>query len=70
MYSCPIANNLTFNFAGSQNGLSPLPALNNVPYLYAFCFENGSNRSLVLINTDLSGSHAISFSGTNPPQGT
>jgi hypothetical protein len=70
MYSCPIANNPTYNFAGSPNGISPLPALNNVPYLYAFCFENGSSRSLVLINTDLSSSHTISFSGTNPPQGT
>ena len=70
MYSCPIAGNPTYNFAGSPNGISPLPALNNVPYLYAFCFENGSNRSLVLINTDLSNSHTISFSGTNPPQGT
>ncbi len=70
MYSCPIASNPTYNFAGSPNGLSPLPALNNVPYLYAFCFENGTKRSLVLINTDLSSSHAISFSGTNPPQGT
>ena len=70
MYACPIANNPTYNFAGSPNGISPLPALNNVPYLYAFCFENGSNRSLVLINTDLSNSHTISFSGTNLPQGT
>jgi hypothetical protein len=70
MYSCPIASNPTFNFAGSQNGIPTTPALNNVPYLYAFCFENGTKRSLVLINTDLSGSHTISFSGTNPPQGT
>ena len=70
MYSCPIASNPTFNFAGSPNGLYPLPALNNVPYLYAFCFENGTKRSLVLINTDLSASHTISFSGTNPPLGT
>jgi hypothetical protein len=69
MYACPIANNLTYNFAGSPNGVSPLPALNNVPYLYAFCFENGTNRSLVLINTDLSSSHTISFGGTNPPTG-
>jgi hypothetical protein len=70
MYSCPIASNPTFNFAGSQNGIPTTPAMNNVPYLYAFCFENGTKRSLVLINTDLSSSHAISFSGTNPPQGT
>jgi LysM repeat protein len=70
MYSCPIANNPTYNFAGSPNGISALPALNNVPYLYAFCFENGTKRSLVLINTDLSGSHTVSFAGTNPPIGT
>ncbi|MGA7831329.1 MAG: chitobiase/beta-hexosaminidase C-terminal domain-containing protein, partial [Terracidiphilus sp.] len=70
MYSCPIANNQTYNFAGSPNGNSPMPAMNNVPYLYAFCFENGTKRSFVLINTDLSSSHTISFSGTNPPLGT
>ncbi|MGA3347262.1 MAG: chitobiase/beta-hexosaminidase C-terminal domain-containing protein, partial [Terracidiphilus sp.] len=46
-----------------------IPALSNVPYLYSFCFENGTSRSLVLINTDLSNSHTVSFAGTNPPQG-
>ncbi|MGA3072031.1 MAG: chitobiase/beta-hexosaminidase C-terminal domain-containing protein, partial [Terracidiphilus sp.] len=70
MYSCPIASNPTYNFAGSPNGISALPAINNVPYLYAFCFENGAGRSLVLINTDLSSSHTVTFSGTNPPSGT
>jgi hypothetical protein len=70
MYSCPIANNSTYNFAGSPNGISPLPALNGVPNLYAFCFENGTGRSLVLINTDLSSSHSVGFAGTNPPEGT
>jgi hypothetical protein len=44
-----------------------MPAMSNVPYLYAFCFENGTKRSLVLINTDLANSHIISFGGTNPP---
>jgi LysM repeat protein len=70
MYSCPITNNPTYNFAGSPNGISALPALNNVPYLYAFCFENGTKRSMVLINTDLSGSHTVNFTGTNPPAGS
>jgi len=69
MFYCPIANNPTFDFAGSPNGLTPLPALKNVPYLYAFCFENGAARSLVLINTDISSSHTIGFAGTNLPQG-
>jgi hypothetical protein len=82
MYSCPIANNLTYDFAGSMNGIEytaptasnptpiQMPAMTNVPYLYAFCFENGNKRSLVLINTDLSSSHTLSFAGTNPPEGT
>jgi len=70
MYSCPINSNLTYDFAGSPNGNSPMPAMTNVPYLYAFCFENGTKRSLVLINTDLSSSHTLTFGGINPPSGT
>jgi hypothetical protein len=70
MYSCPISSNLTYNFAGSTNGAANMPAMNKVPYLYAFCFENGTKRSLVLINTDLSSSHTLTFGGTNPPTGT
>jgi hypothetical protein len=71
MYSCPITGNATYNFAGSSSNGSPtVPALNNVPYLYAFCFENGAQRSVVLINTDLSNSHTVSFAGTNLPSGS
>jgi hypothetical protein len=70
MYSCPINNNVTYNFPGSPNGVGAMPAMNNVPYLYAFCFENGTKRSLVLINTDLSSSHTLTFGGINPPSGT
>jgi hypothetical protein len=47
-----------------------MPAMTNVPYLYAFCFENGTKRSLVLINTDLTSSHNLNFGGINPPAGT
>jgi hypothetical protein len=70
MYACPINNNATYNFPGSPNGNLPMPAMTNVPYLYAFCFENGTQRSLVLLNTDLTSSHTISFGGTNPPFGS
>src|ERR1035441_9721132 len=70
MYSCPIANTPTHNFTGSANGNSPIPALANVPYLYAFCFENGNDRSVILIKTDVSGPNPISFPGRNPPQGS
>ncbi|MFC5861893.1 chitobiase/beta-hexosaminidase C-terminal domain-containing protein [Acidicapsa dinghuensis] len=69
MYSCSINNNVTYNFAGSPNGVAAMPAMTNVPYLYAFCFENGTSRSLVLINTDLTNSHSISFTGSNVPTG-
>jgi hypothetical protein len=82
MYACPITNNLTYNFAGSMNGIEvnapsagiptpiEMPSMSTVPYLYAFCFENATKRSLVLINTDLANSHTISFGGTNPPYQT
>ena len=70
MYSCPIANNVAYDFAGSTNGTYSIPALRNVPDLYAFCFENGTKRSLVLINTDLAKSHTLSFAGSNPPTGS
>jgi hypothetical protein len=74
MYSCPIDKNAAFNFTGESNNGAAVPpgspALNNVPLLYAFCFVNGTQRSIVLINTDLTTSHALSFAGTNPPAGT
>jgi hypothetical protein len=74
MYSCPFSNNSLYNFAGnSSNGTAVppgIPELNSVPYLYAFCFQNGNNRSIVLINTDLTNSHNLAFSGTNKPSGT
>jgi parallel beta-helix repeat protein len=69
MYSCPISTNLTYNWAGDTvNG--PTHALNNVPYLYAFCFKSGNTRSMVLINTDMTSAHNLTFAGTNPPTGT
>jgi hypothetical protein len=70
MFSCPIANNLTYDFSGSTDGVYSIPALRDVPYLYAFCFENGTRRSLVLINTDPTQTHTLSFGGDNPPSGS
>jgi hypothetical protein len=72
MYSCPISNSVTYNFATSTNGGvgNGMPAMSNVPYVYPFCFENGNKRSLVLINTDLSNGHSLVFAGTNIPAGT
>lgn len=72
MFSCPITSGATYNYAGStQNGYGGTsPALSNVPYVYAFCFENGTNRSIVLINTDLASTHTLTLAGTNLPTGT
>ncbi|MGD0893004.1 MAG: chitobiase/beta-hexosaminidase C-terminal domain-containing protein, partial [Terracidiphilus sp.] len=70
MYSCSITNNLTHDFAGSANGIYSIPATKGVPYLYAFCFENGTRRSLVLINTDLVKTHTLNFRGNNLPAGS
>jgi len=72
MFSCPITSGPTYNFPGSStNGPSgKLPALANVPYLFAFCFENGTNRSLLFLNTDTVASHTISLAGSNLPTGT
>jgi hypothetical protein len=69
MFSCPISSNPTYSFPGSStNGPSgKLPSMKDVPYLYAFCFENGSNRSLLFFNTDTVNSHAITLAGSNLP---
>ncbi len=73
MFDCSLSNNAMYNFAGSPtNGTSAthgVPVTQDVPYLYSFCFENGSNRSMVLINTDLTTPHTLTFSGTNVPSG-
>lgn len=73
MYSCPISSNITYNYAGStQNSATggTTPAVSNLAVLYAYCFKNGSSRSLVLVNTDLTAAHTLTFAGTNVPTGT
>ncbi|HTW79622.1 MAG TPA: Ig-like domain repeat protein, partial [Terracidiphilus sp.] len=73
MYSCPIAGNASLNFQGETNNGAIVPPgspeLNDVPLLYAFCFENGNNRSVVFINTDLTTAHTLTFAGTDAPAG-
>lgn len=73
MYSAVLSSAPTFNYTANSNGADnthPVPSTSNVPYLYSWAFKNGSSRSLVLINTDLSASHTFTFAGTNPPTGT
>jgi hypothetical protein len=72
-YSCSIASAPAYNWAGSTvNG--PTFAQNGVPYVYPFCFKSAGSsptqRSIVLFNTNLTTSYAITLAGTNLPSGT
>jgi hypothetical protein len=71
MYSCPVSSPTTYNLAANHNGYdyNGVPAKSNVANEYAFCFKSGSNRSMVLINNDVSTAHPVIFSGTNVPTG-
>ena len=55
--------NPTFNFSGYNN----VPANASAPYLYANLYKNGSNRCLILLNSDPVNSYTIPLSGTNVP---
>jgi hypothetical protein len=72
MYSCPVTGSgSTYNFAGSsKNGTTgALPAQNNIPYVYAFCYKNGSNRAIEIVNADISNPHTITWAGSTTPNG-
>jgi len=74
MYPCTLdASNLT-SYAGNANNGEIIPpgtlAISGIPKVFSFCFRNGSNRAVVLVNTDLSHPHTIVFAGTNPPAGS
>jgi hypothetical protein len=70
MYSCNVSGTgTTYNWPGDV-GNGPTHALNNVPYVYSFCFKDTlGNRAITLVNTNLTAPYTVSFSGTNPPSG-
>lgn len=70
MTTCTLSGGATYNWAGdSVNG--PTHALTNVPYVYPFCFKDSAgNRSIVLVNTNLTTSYTITLAGTTLPTGT
>jgi len=74
MFSCPVGSGNTFNFTANTNNGDAVPpgtpATANVPLVYAYCFKSGTQRSLVLINSDVSAAHTVTFAGTNTPTGT
>ena len=71
MYDCSVAKPTTSNLLANHNGqdANGTPATNNIPQEYAYCFKNGNQRSMVVINTDITNSHAISFAGAQAPSG-
>ena len=71
MYACPIASPSTYNLTANHNGAdsSGEPATNDIPQEYAYCFLQGTARSMIVINTDISATHAISFAGKQSPSG-
>jgi alpha-L-arabinofuranosidase len=44
--------------------------LNNVHYLQSFAFNNNNQYSLIVINTDRTTAHPVTFAGDNVPAGT
>ena len=72
MYSCTVSAPTTYNLAANHNGQSSsgTPAANNIPQQYAYCFMSGTKRSMVVINVDVTNSHAVSFSGPQAPTGS
>lgn len=70
MTNCTLTSGPTYNFPGDPvNG--PQGALNNVPYLYQFCFKDGAgNRSIVIVNTNLTTGYTVTLAGATLPTGT
>jgi hypothetical protein len=77
MYSCSVSGaGATTNFAGSTtnataltgSGVALTPALAGVPLVYSFCFGTATERTVVLVNTDLK-AHTVTVGGANAPAG-
>ncbi|MBT9332298.1 hypothetical protein [Paracidobacterium acidisoli] len=70
MTDCDFTSGLpTYDYPGDPAD-NDQPAMDHVPWLYAFCFRSGAERSFVLINTNPLTSYTVGFAGTAAPQGT
>jgi hypothetical protein len=56
--------NPAYNLPANNNTVN---AINGVPVLRSFAFAEGSQRCMVVVNSDVSSSHQVSFAGTNAP---
>ncbi len=57
-------SNPVYNLPVNNNGVR---AISNVPVLHSFAFEQGNERCMVIVNTDVYSAHTIMFSGANAP---
>jgi hypothetical protein len=62
-YSSSVTNPDVYT-TDASNSIAPE---SNVPYEFAYCFSNNTNRSCALVNTDPVNSHAFTLAGTNVP---
>jgi hypothetical protein len=77
MYTCSVSGTgSTTNFAGTvanattltSAGVALTPAVASVPLVYSFCFGSSTQRTVVLINTDLA-AHNVTVGGAHAPTG-
>lgn len=66
MYGATVTAGTTYSTAA----LNGWPAWTSLPYLTAYAFKNGSNRCLVIVNSDPVNTATVSFAGTPPTSGT
>jgi len=57
-------SNPTYNLPANNNSVN---ALSGVPVLRSYAFAQGSERCMVIVNSDVYSSHNVTFSGTNAP---
>lgn len=69
-FSCPLTGAPAFNLP--EDKANGVPAVSNVPLLYAFCYKatSGTSRSILLFNTDTTHAHNVTFNGDNAPSGS
>ncbi len=57
-------SNPTYNLPANNNSVN---AISGVPVLRSFAFAQGNERCMVVVNSDVSSSHAVTFAGGNAP---
>ena len=58
------ASGPTYNLPANNNSVN---AISGVPVLRSFAFAQGTQRCMVIVNSDVASSYQVSFAGTNAP---